>query len=136
MSIHTLQPNWRIPGFFTEENVKFLSDKITEHLSKYYSGKKVVIPDPHIVRIMQHIQEQRPESIPRMNQRVLIDIVAEFMDFVQKNENANNWSYFRYDAYNRTPNLGIKPYETPKLKGPDYAGRGNTYLPPRFHFTY
>lgn len=136
MSIHTLGQQWRIPGFFTEENVDTLSSLITDTIAQSYVGKKVIVPKPHIVRIMQHIQEQRPESIERMNQRVVLDIVAEFISFANQNERNNNWSYFRYDAYNRTPNVGIKPYETPKLKGEGYAGRGNTQLGYRFMFTY
>jgi hypothetical protein len=136
MSIHTLGGQWRIPGFFTEDNVNTLSQLITDTIAQSYTGKKVVVPNPHIVRIMQHIHEQRPESIPKMNERVIMNIVAEFIDFVNQNERNNNWSYFRYDAYNRTPNTGLKPYEKPKLKGEGYAGRGNTYLPPRFYFSY
>ena len=136
MSIHTIDPQWRIPGFFTQENVDTLSNLITETIAQSYSKKKVIVPKPNIVRIMQFIQEQRPESIPKMNERVIMEIVSEFLNFTYENERSNNWSYFRYDAYNRTPNTGLKPYETPKLKGEGYAGRGNTELGFRFHFTY
>lgn len=135
MSIHTLDPQFRVPGFFTQENVNTISQLITETIAQSYSGKKVIVPNPHIVRFMQSIQEDRPESIPKMNERVVIAIVRTFLDFVAENERNNNWSYFRYDAYNRGANLGIKPYDKPKLKG-SFVGRENTQRRFTFHFTY
>lgn len=135
MSIHTLDPQFRVPGFFTQENVNTISRLITETIGQSFSGKKVIVPDPHIVRFMQSIQEDRPEPIPKMNERVVIAIVRTFLDFVYENERNNNWSYFRYDAYNRGANLGIKPYDKPKLKG-NFVGRQNTQRRFTFHFTY
>ena len=134
MSIHTLQPQFRVPGFFTQDNVDTISQLVTDTIAQSYSGKKVIVPNPHIVRFMQSIQEDRPESIPKMNQPVVISLVRTFLAFDTENERNNNWAYHRYDAYNHGANLGIKAFDKPRLKGP-YVGK-QTARSFRFHFTY
>lgn len=62
--------------FYSDENVCFLQNKITEILSKEYK-QKVVIPRDSIIRRMNYVIVQRNESIPRMNQRVIMDICDE-----------------------------------------------------------
>jgi len=134
MSIHTLDPQWRVPGFFTGENVKTISQLTTQTIAKTYRDRKVIIPDPHIVRFMQIVQEDRPESVPKMNQRVIMDLVRSFVNHVEEQERANNWAYHRYDAATFDPKLGIKNFETPKLKGK--SAQKNTSRGLRFHSTY
>ncbi len=135
MSIHTLDSSFsRVPGFFTQENVNTISHLITSTIAQSYTGKKVVVPDPHIVRAMQHTHEERLESVAKMNQRVVLDITRGFFDHVSEQERANNWAYHRWDAYNRDPKLGIKSFETPKLRGNRVQRNDERGF--RFHFTY
>lgn len=133
-SIHTLQPSFRVPGFFTKENVSTISRLVTETIAKSYTARKVIVPDSHIVRFMQIVQEERPESVAKMNQRVVMDLVRSFLNHVEEQERANNWAYHRWDAYNWGANLGIRPYEKPKLRG-KRVGK-NDARGFRFHFTY
>lgn len=133
-SIHTLDPQFRTPGYFTQENINTISQLVTATIAQSYSGKKVIVPDAHIVRFMQKIHEERLESIPKMNQRVIAELVRSFLNHVSKQEQANNWAYHRWDAYNWDANLGIKPFETPKLRGNRVKRQDARGY--RFHFTY
>lgn len=63
--------------YFTDENVKFLQDKLKEMLKRDF-GWDVHIPKPDIVRVQQRVFEERYESIPRMNQRVLMYISNDY----------------------------------------------------------
>ena len=134
-SIHTLDPQFRVPGFFTKENIRTISKLVTQTIADTYTLRKVVIPDPHILIYMQIVHEaDRVESVSKLNERVVVGLVRSFLDHVLQQERANDWAIHRYDAYNHDPSLGIKPYETPKLRGNKVrrdADRGF-----RFHFTY
>ena len=134
-SIHTLDPQFRTPGFFTQENVNTISQLVTATIAQSYSGKKVIVPNPHIIRFMQKIHEDRLESIPKMNQRVVMELVRSFLSHVDQQERANYWAAHRWDAYNRNPEqLGIRPHDTPKLRGERV--KRNDHRAFRFHYTY
>ena len=114
MSIHTLDPGFRVPGFFTEENIQFISYKVTKILSLEFNAK-VIVPTSSIMREMQYIHEDRVQTIPKMNQRVIMELVRSFRNYQDEIKKANYWSQNIWNAYNYSPALGIKPYETPKL---------------------
>jgi hypothetical protein len=77
--VHNIAGN--VPeGFFTQENTDFLQKKIIEVLKRDYT-KDIVIDKNSILRIMQRIIEGRLESIPRMNQRVVMEICSEFRQY-------------------------------------------------------
>ena len=134
MSIHTLDPQFRAVGFFTGENVNTISKLVTDTIAQSYTNRKVMVPNPHIVRFMQIVQEDRSESVPKMNQRVVMDIVRSFLNHVEETERSNQWAYHRWDAYNRDPKLQIQAFEKPKLRG--HRAQKNDARGFRFHFTY
>lgn len=135
-SIHTLDPQFRIPGFFTQDNINTISQLITQTIAQSYTNKKVIVPDPHIVRMMQYVQEERPESVAKMNQRVVMDAVRSFLNFADQNAVHNNWAINRWNAFNYDSQLGIKQFETPSITTTKVlrSGRGDRGF--RFHFTY
>jgi hypothetical protein len=134
MSIHTLDPQFRVPGFFTQENINTISQLVTDTIAQSYTGKKVIVPDSHIVRFMQIVHEDRVESVAKMNQRVVLDLVRSFMNHASAQEKANNWANNRWEAYNWGPTLGIKQFETPRhtVEKVGRRPRGTGY----FQFTY
>lgn len=134
MSIHTIDPQFRLPGFFTKENINTISELITMTIAQDYHGKKVVVPDEYIVRYMQKVHEEKIESIGKMNQRVIMDVVRTFVNHVEETERNNMWANNRWNAYNRDESLGIKPYDTIKLKG-ERVGK-NDARSFQFQFTY
>lgn len=114
MSIHTIYPGFRLPGFFTRENIHFISAKVTEILGTEFNAR-VIIPDSAIMREMQIQHEDRLQSIAKMNQRVIMELVRSFRNYQAEIRRASMWAQNMWGAYNYSPELGIKPYETPKL---------------------
>lgn len=114
MSIHTLHPGFRLEGFFTQTNIDFISQKVTNILGREYNAR-VIIPDASIMMEMQRQHEARLESIAKMNHRVVTELVRSFRNYQEEIKQKNYWSRNIWNAYNYNPSLGIKPYETPKL---------------------
>jgi hypothetical protein len=131
--VHNIAGN--IPeGFFTGENVEFLQNKITEILKREYV-QSILIDKDSILRIMQRIIEQRAESIPRMNQRVIMEIASEFRQYQVDMNRKMQWED-NYEAsqkiYNMVGMLGNKDSEL-KLSysssGPFVGGTTRFWFP-------
>lgn len=121
--------------FFTEENVAFIQALITKTIAQTYSGKKVVIPKEDIKRTMQKIYEDQIETVPKMNRRVVMDLVRSFIDYTEETEKVNTWNDSKWDASLGLLNgcLSTRSFYTPKLKQNLNYSRQNGG---RFHFTY
>ena len=115
MSIHTLDPGFRLPGFFDQTNINFISQKITQILGKEYNAQ-VIIPDASIFIEMQHQHEDRIDTLAKLNQRVIMELVRSFRNYQEEIKQKSGWSQNIWNAYNYDPSLGIKPYETPKMR--------------------
>lgn len=86
----TIWPGFaNISGYFDKENVDFLSKKITETIKKDITTN-VTIDTASIVRVMQRVLEQRLETVPKMNQRVIMYVVDDYLDY-QIECNRNLW---------------------------------------------
>ena len=135
MSIHTLMPTFRVPGFFEKENIQTISKITTQTIAQRYQGKRVIIPDDEILKFMQIVHEDRVESVAKMNERTVIDLVRSFYDFVGRNEQANYWSTNKWNAAMYDVSLGMKPYDdNVKLRG-GKVGRDAIGGQVRFYFT-
>ena len=98
--IQTIWPGYVPPDFFTKENVDFLSKKITETIQKDITTP-VKVDTSSIVRVMQRVLEQRLETIPKMNRRVIMYCVNDYLDYqVECNRNLR-WA----DAYIQSQRL-------------------------------
>lgn len=123
---HTLQPS-RVANFFTQENYDLISCILTNTLAKEYNQKIVFTPSS-IARECDMIHNERPDTVPNMNQRVILSLLQQFRnesDMIEKNNYLmeNYWHSYNYD-----PILGKQPFEKPKL---NTNSRGF-----RFHFTF
>lgn len=77
-TIHTLAPNAAIPlGYFDEDNIRFIQDKIRRVLSREFK-QAILIDRASIVRLMERTILERIETIPKMNQRVVMYAANEF----------------------------------------------------------
>jgi hypothetical protein len=131
--LQTVYPG-AITSFFDEDNVLFIQQKITEKLSIIYQ-QKVLVDIASIKRIMQRVYEARHETVPKMNQRVIMTIMNEFNDHQLSVNKHLTWeahyqqSQKLYDASTaRGPDLqGIKLAN--RLGKPDVGGTQ------RFYFT-
>ena len=111
MSIFTLTPDQaRAPGFFCPENIQYLCETLTQTLKKEYKGV-VKFTKASVVRAMQRIHEDRVETVPQMNQRVLIDLLRIFRNEMEENARANGFWDLVWGAWNYDPYLGIAPYD-------------------------
>lgn len=121
-------------GYLTLENVKFIHDKIVEVLKREFT-QNINIDDNSIVKIMVRIAEQRLESIPRMNQRVVMEICSEFRQYqIDMNKHMlweENYSESQ-KIYNMVGMLGTKD---PEIKIRIARNGGKVGSTARFYFT-
>lgn len=78
-TIHTLVPNATIPlGYYDEDNIRFIQNKITEVLRREYV-QDILIDRGSIVRLMERaLVDGRIEDVPKMNQRVVMMACNDF----------------------------------------------------------
>ena len=114
MSIFNLAPNQsRAPGFFCPENIEYLCNTLTETLKREYRGT-VKFTRASVVRAMQRIHEERVETVPQMNQRVLIDLLRIFRNEMEENNRINGFwdNDGAWKAWNYDPFLGIQQHDS------------------------
>ena len=134
-SVFTLEPGFRMPGYFIPENVALLSGLITDTLAKEYK-QKIIVTDSSIMRTMVRVHEERIETVPEMNRRVALDLLREVRNQYDETERANYLMSNYVNAYNWDPILGIRPYDQIKMKSDSITPSRNKYLGQRFHFTF
>jgi len=77
-TIHTLVPNATVPlGYFDEDNIRFIQDKIRRVLRREFK-QDILIDRASIVRLMERALLDRIETVPKMNQRVVMYATNEF----------------------------------------------------------
>ncbi len=74
---HTIFPGYIPSGYFDDSNVQFVQKKIQKVLGLNFT-QKVDIPAGDVVKVMLRILSQKLEEIPKMNERVVMQIVGEF----------------------------------------------------------
>ncbi len=89
-NIQTILPTAIQQGYFDEDNIQFILDRIHDILSKEYD---FVPPFKRagIIRIMQKINEDRQETIPKMNQRVIMHCCNDWRNYQAENSRNLNW---------------------------------------------
>ena len=77
-TISTLVPNANVPlGYFDEDNIRFIQNKIREVLRREFK-QDILIDRESIIRLMERSLEDRIETIPKMNQRVIMYATNDF----------------------------------------------------------
>ena len=79
-SIHTLFPGAIPLDFFDDNNLRFIQKKITAVLSREYT-QQIYIDKGSIVRLMTRVVEERSETVPKMNQRVIMYACNDFRTY-------------------------------------------------------
>ena len=75
--IQTVFPGHIPDGYFDQDNVQFIREKIAQVLSGEFC-QYINIDKASVVRVMQRVLEERAETIPKMNQRVVMYITNEY----------------------------------------------------------
>jgi hypothetical protein len=75
--INTIFPGYTSSEFFSDENISFIRNKIADVLNgEFY--QRINFDRASVIRIMMRVLEERLESIPKMNQRVLMYLGNEY----------------------------------------------------------
>jgi hypothetical protein len=74
---HTIFPGNIPDGLFSNENIEFVRSKIADVLKGEFH-QYINVDRASVVRIMQRVLGERLETIPKMNQRVLMYITSEY----------------------------------------------------------
>lgn len=98
------------PEFFNEDNKIFIQKKVAEVLSREFN-QNIIFDPQSIVQVMQQVYMERVESVPRMNQRVVMELCRSF-----RNEQINNNKHLMWaESYTSTQKL----FDPLGNKGPD-----------------
>ena len=126
---HSRSPTTRPAGFFNEENVQFIQGMIAHVLHREFqhpSGApvRIDISRGDIARIMQRVAEERIESIPKMNQRVVMYICNDFRTHEIQRDKHMRWEEsFRFATKLYDPTSGRASVDTKQYKLPNRLGK-------------
>lgn len=129
--LHTVHPGYIPSGYFSDDNVGLISKKVSE-LIKKRSSADVVVDVGSIVRVMQRVLEQRLESLNRMNERVIMYIVNDYLTYQIECNKHLNW------AKNYTNSQKFYDPKTKRGRVSSWYGKINPKNVPttsRFYFT-
>jgi hypothetical protein len=87
---HTIFPGFIPEGYFSDENVQYLRSRVAELLKPTYH-QTVIIDASSVIRVMSRVLEERVEPIPRMNERVLMYLRSEFINYQLEAKKHMNW---------------------------------------------
>jgi len=134
-SSHTIFPTYIPDGFFCKDNLSFIQNMITHVLKREFS-QNVIISEADIKKVMQRVMGERMESVPKMNQRVIMYITNEFRDHqldVNKHLRWDENKHFAETLYDPIScNLRADPYN---VKLSNRFGRARVGGTARFYFT-
>lgn len=133
--IQTIFPGFIPEGYFDQDNVDFVKNKTTEVLSLEFR-QKINIDYGSIKRIMQRVLEERPDTIPKLNQRAIMYLTHDFRIHQAQVNKHLKWesnyvlSQRLYDpSVERTSNMNQNPKMNTRLSLPRVGGTM------RFYFT-
>lgn len=135
-TIHTIVPGANIPfGFFDEENIRFMQTKITDILKRRYV-QSILVDRPSIIRLMERVLIERAESIPKMNQRVIMYAVNDYMAYQEQTMKHLNWQgAFQLSQRLYNPRGEVAMYDIYSIKQPNRLGVPKVGGTTRFYFT-
>ena len=135
-TIHTLVPNAAIPlGYFDEDNIRFIQDKIAKVLSREFS-QRVLIDRASIIRVMERELLQRVDTIPRLNQRVIMDITNEVrVHQLEVNKRLKFEAHFFQSQQFYDPTVESSKFDHQNIKLSNRLGWPKVGATTRFYFT-
>lgn len=109
---HTIFPGYIPDGYFEEDNIEFIRRKVAKVLKRTYV-QNINFDKASVVRIMLRVLEERLEPIPKMNQRVIMYCVSEYLNHQQEIHRNLKWE----ENYIESQRL----YDPTVERGPDMA---------------
>jgi hypothetical protein len=122
-------------GYLDDDNISFVTNKITDVLQREYV-QAVNVDRASIIRVMERVLEERIETIPKMNQRTVMYICNEFRNHQGDVNKHLKWEKYYIESQRlydptveRGPDLDVK---TVKVQNGGQLKVGGTV---RFYFT-
>jgi len=135
-TIHTLVPNATIPlGYYDEDNIRFIQNKIKEVLKRIFI-QDILIDRASIVRVMERVLLDRIESVVKMNQRVIMTIVNEYLVYqLQTTKVLKAEEYYWASQRLYDPTVEVVRYDQQKTKLANRLGWPTASGTVRFYYT-
>lgn len=135
-TIHTLVPSNNIPlGYFDEDNIRFVQNKIKEVLKRQYY-QDVLFDRGSIIRLMERAILDRIETVPKMNQRAIMYGTNEYRNHQLDVNKKLNWeSHYSLSQRYYDPSVEIIRFDQQKNKPPNRLGYPSVGQTTRFYFT-
>lgn len=123
------------PGYFNMKNVLFIQNAVADVLNREFV-QRITVPPGDIVRIMQRVIEERLETIPRMNQRVIMYLTNEFRNHQIQRDKHMRWEEFYVQSQRLyDPTVGSVRTDPQTIKLPNRLGKLKVGGTQRFYFT-
>ena len=87
---HTIFPGYVPVDFFSEENIRFVLQKSIQVLNGEFF-QEIHFERPGVIRVMDRVVNERLESVPKMNQRVVMYLTNEFRNYQAEVNKHLNW---------------------------------------------
>jgi len=135
-TIHTLVPNANVPlGYFDEDNIRFIQKKITRVLSREYR-QSILFDRGSIIRLMERALLDRIETVPKMNQRVVMYATNEFRNHqLEASRNLKLEAHYVESQRLYDPTVESVKYDPAKIKLANRLGLPAVGGTTRFYFT-
>lgn len=132
--LHT-QFNSAPEGFFDEDNILFIQSKISEVLAKEFK-QRILVSRGDIVQKMAIVAQTFLESIPKMNQRVIMDICSDFRRYqLEVDRNLKLEAHYTLSQRLYDPSTEIVRYDPGMVKMANRLGETKVGGTSRFYFT-
>jgi hypothetical protein len=135
-TLYTVDGTSNIPaGYFDDDNITFLQHKLTQLLRRWFK-QSIIFDRRGIIRLMQRVLEERVDPIPKLNERVLMYAMNDFIVHQLDMDKHLRWeenyvhSQSLYD-----PTADIRRYDPSMVKMSNRLGFPRAGGSQRFYFT-
>lgn len=134
LNAHTFEKNYP-PEYFSHKNILFIQNKIIEILLREFK-ERIIVPVEDIVRTMDTVMTEKFESIPKMNQRVIMYITNEFRTHqIQRNKHMLLEEYYPLSQSLYDPSSLTARFDSQSVKLANRFGQPKVGGTARFYFT-
>jgi|688.fasta_scaffold70665_4 hypothetical protein len=135
-TIHTLVPNASIPlGYFDEDNIVFIQRKIKDVLKREFK-QDILFDRASVIRLMERALLERVDTIPYLNQRVIMYATNEYRVYQLDIDKHLKWeAHFTLSQRLYDPSVEIIKYDPQTVYPPNRLGNTKVGGTTRFYFT-
>jgi len=122
-------------GFFDEDNILFIQSKISEVLAKEFK-QRILVSRGDIIQKMAIVAQEFLESIPKMNQRVVMIITSDFRRYqLEVDRNLKLEAHYTLSQRLYDPSAEVVKYDPGIVKMANRLGETKVGSTHRFYFT-